>query len=71
MLDQKDIWGHTAHDYKDYTIRIYKHRIDGPLPWMASVGWPGTIIAWKVCYGRDEHDVIEQAKKMIDREMKT
>jgi hypothetical protein len=55
-------------EYLGHTIRIYQHRIAGPLPWMAWIGWPGVIFAWKTVYDESEQAVIEQAKRIIERE---
>lgn len=53
-------------EYRGYTIRT--RPIAGLLSWMAVIGWVGCIFAWKAVYGCSETDLIDKAKKMIDKE---
>jgi hypothetical protein len=71
MSDQDDsLTPKPMIEYEGCLIRT-KRVDDADQPWMSLIGWVGCIFAWRAVYGTNEHDVIEQAKTMIDKEMRT
>ena len=53
-------------EYLGHTIRT--RPVAGPeeCQWMALIGWPDRIFAWKSVYGASEQAVIDAAKQAIE-----